>query len=51
MATRRSQTATDVQTEKFSRMDALVTSGGIGQAVARQLLQEGACVMLTDIDA
>ncbi|MEB0164575.1 SDR family oxidoreductase, partial [Glaciimonas sp. CA11.2] len=32
---------------------ALVTGGGggIGQAVARQLLQEGACVMLTDIDA
>lgn len=32
---------------------ALVTggAGGIGQAVARQLLQEGACVMLTDIDA
>jgi rhamnulose-1-phosphate aldolase/alcohol dehydrogenase len=31
---------------------ALVTggAGGIGQAVARQLLQEGACVMLTDID-
>ena len=31
---------------------ALVTGGGggIGQAVARQLLQEGACVMLTDID-
>jgi NAD(P)-dependent dehydrogenase (short-subunit alcohol dehydrogenase family) len=26
-------------------------AGGIGQAVARQLLQEGACVMLTDIDA
>ena len=32
---------------------ALVTGGGggIGQAVARQLLSEGACVMLTDIDA
>jgi rhamnulose-1-phosphate aldolase/alcohol dehydrogenase len=32
---------------------ALVTggAGGIGQAVARQLLQEGACVLLTDIDA
>ena len=32
---------------------ALVTggAGGIGQAVARQLLQEGACVMLTDIDS
>jgi rhamnulose-1-phosphate aldolase/alcohol dehydrogenase len=32
---------------------ALVTGGGggIGQAVARQMLQEGACVMLTDIDA
>jgi rhamnulose-1-phosphate aldolase/alcohol dehydrogenase len=32
---------------------ALVTggAGGIGQAVARQLLQEGACVVLTDIDA
>ncbi|MCV2367239.1 bifunctional rhamnulose-1-phosphate aldolase/short-chain dehydrogenase [Roseateles oligotrophus] len=32
---------------------ALVTggAGGIGQAVARQLLSEGACVMLTDIDA
>lgn len=32
---------------------ALVTGGGggIGQAVARQLLQEGACVVLTDIDA
>ena len=32
---------------------ALVTggAGGIGQAVARQLIQEGACVMLTDIDA
>ncbi|WEF30730.1 bifunctional rhamnulose-1-phosphate aldolase/short-chain dehydrogenase [Pseudoduganella chitinolytica] len=32
---------------------ALVTggAGGIGQAVARQLLAEGACVMLTDIDA
>ncbi len=32
---------------------ALVTggAGGIGQAVARQLLREGACVMLTDIDA
>jgi rhamnulose-1-phosphate aldolase/alcohol dehydrogenase len=32
---------------------ALVTggAGGIGQACARQLLQEGACVMLTDIDA
>jgi 3-oxoacyl-ACP reductase-like protein len=32
---------------------ALVTggAGGIGQAVARQMLQEGACVMLTDIDA
>lgn len=32
---------------------ALVTGGGggIGQAVAKQLLQEGACVMLTDIDA
>jgi rhamnulose-1-phosphate aldolase/alcohol dehydrogenase len=32
---------------------ALVTggAGGIGQAVARQLLNEGACVMLTDIDA
>ncbi len=31
---------------------ALVTggAGGIGQAVARQLLAEGACVMLTDID-
>jgi rhamnulose-1-phosphate aldolase/alcohol dehydrogenase len=31
---------------------ALVTggAGGIGQAVARQLLVEGACVMLTDID-
>jgi rhamnulose-1-phosphate aldolase/alcohol dehydrogenase len=31
---------------------ALVTggAGAIGQAVARQLLQEGACVMLTDID-
>jgi len=31
---------------------ALVTggAGGIGQAVARQLLQEGACVLLTDID-
>jgi len=31
---------------------ALVTGGGggIGQAVARQLLSEGACVMLTDID-
>ncbi|MEX5744322.1 bifunctional rhamnulose-1-phosphate aldolase/short-chain dehydrogenase [Massilia sp. X63] len=31
---------------------ALVTggAGGIGQAVARQLLQEGACVMVTDID-
>jgi rhamnulose-1-phosphate aldolase/alcohol dehydrogenase len=31
---------------------ALVTgaAGGIGQAVARQLLREGACVMLTDID-
>ncbi len=31
---------------------ALVTGGGggIGQAVARQLLAEGACVMLTDID-
>ncbi|MES2898194.1 MAG: bifunctional rhamnulose-1-phosphate aldolase/short-chain dehydrogenase [Pseudomonadota bacterium] len=31
---------------------ALVTGagGGIGQAVARQMLQEGACVMLTDID-
>src|SRR5437764_1339165 len=32
---------------------ALVTggAGGIGQAVARQMLQEGACVMLTDIDS
>ncbi|SDG82956.1 MULTISPECIES: bifunctional rhamnulose-1-phosphate aldolase/short-chain dehydrogenase [unclassified Duganella] len=32
---------------------ALVTggAGGIGQAVARQLLQEGACVLLTDIDS
>lgn len=32
---------------------ALVTggAGGIGQAVARQLLAEGACVMLTDIDS
>lgn len=32
---------------------ALVTggAGGIGQAVARQMLQEGACVLLTDIDA
>lgn len=32
---------------------ALVTggAGGIGQAVARQLLQEGACVMLSDIDS
>ncbi len=32
---------------------ALVTggAGGIGQAVARQLIQEGACVMLTDIDS
>ncbi|BDT58570.1 short chain dehydrogenase [Massilia varians] len=32
---------------------ALVTggAGGIGQAVARQLLQEGACVMVTDIDS
>nr|WP_229410299.1 bifunctional rhamnulose-1-phosphate aldolase/short-chain dehydrogenase [Massilia sp. YMA4] len=31
---------------------ALVTggAGGIGQAVARQMLAEGACVMLTDID-
>ncbi|SFV18058.1 bifunctional rhamnulose-1-phosphate aldolase/short-chain dehydrogenase [Pseudoduganella namucuonensis] len=31
---------------------ALVTggAGGIGQAVARQLLREGACVVLTDID-
>ncbi|MRV76212.1 bifunctional rhamnulose-1-phosphate aldolase/short-chain dehydrogenase [Duganella sp. FT92W] len=31
---------------------ALVTggAGGIGQAVARQMLQEGACVLLTDID-
>jgi rhamnulose-1-phosphate aldolase/alcohol dehydrogenase len=26
-------------------------AGGIGQAVARQLLREGACVMLTDIDS
>ncbi|QGZ41494.1 rhamnulose-1-phosphate aldolase/alcohol dehydrogenase [Pseudoduganella flava] len=26
-------------------------AGGIGQAVARQLLAEGACVLLTDIDA
>jgi NAD(P)-dependent dehydrogenase (short-subunit alcohol dehydrogenase family) len=32
---------------------ALVTggAGGIGQAVARQLLQEGACVVLADLDA
>src|SRR5262249_24772715 len=32
---------------------ALVTggAGGIGQAVARQLLQEGACVGLADLDA
>ena len=32
---------------------ALVTggAGGIGQAVARQMLREGACVLLTDIDA
>lgn len=32
---------------------ALVTggAGGIGQAVARRLLKEGACVMLTDIDS
>jgi rhamnulose-1-phosphate aldolase/alcohol dehydrogenase len=32
---------------------ALVTggAGGIGQAVARQLLQEGACVVLADVDA
>ena len=31
---------------------AIVTggAGGIGQAVARQLITEGACVMLTDID-
>jgi NAD(P)-dependent dehydrogenase (short-subunit alcohol dehydrogenase family) len=32
---------------------ALITggAGGIGQAVARQLLQEGACVVLADLDA